>query len=74
VQSLLVTQSSFLKAKTEQLMEIIENNPYNPPFEKLSGDLKGLCSRRINIQYRLVYEILDDQKIVKIISLWSHYE
>jgi toxin YoeB len=66
--------ASNLKAKAEQLIKILHNDPYTPHFEKLSGDLKGLYSRRINIQHRLVYEILDDQKIVKIVSLRSHYE
>ena len=66
--------SSNLKAKTEQIIKSLQQNPYNPPFEKLTGDLKGLYSRRINIQHRLVYEILEDQKIVKIVGMWSHYE
>ena len=66
--------SSNLKAKAEQIIKTLQQNPYNPPFEKLTGDLKGLCSRRINIQHRLVYEILEDQKIVKIVGMWSHYE
>ncbi len=66
--------SSNLKAKAEQIIKTLQQNPYNPPFEKLTGDLKGLYSRRINIQHRLVYEILEDQKIVKIVGMWSHYE
>lgn len=66
--------ASNLKTKAEQLIKTLQNDPYSPPFEKLSGDLKGLYSRRINIQHRLVYEILENQKIVKIVSLWSHYE
>lgn len=67
-------KASNLKAKAEKLIKILEHNPYTPPFEKLTGDLNGLYSRRINIQHRLVYEILEDQKIVKIVSLWTHYE
>jgi toxin YoeB len=67
-------KASNLKAKAEKLIKILEQNPYAPPFEKLTGDLKDLYSRRINIQHRLVYEILEDQKIVKIVSLWTHYE
>ncbi len=66
--------SSNLKAKAEQIIKTLQQNPYNPPFEKLTGDLKGLLLRRINIQHRLVYEILEDQKIVKIVGMWSHYE
>ena len=66
--------SSNLKAKAEQIIKTLQQNPYNPPFEKLTGDLKGLLLRRINIQHRLVYEILEDQNIVKIVGMWSHYE
>lgn len=67
---------SGLKPQTERLLEILKNNPYQnpPPYEKLLGDLSGACSRRINIQHRLVYQILDDVKTVKIIRMWSHYE
>jgi Txe/YoeB family toxin of toxin-antitoxin system len=67
-------KASNLKAKAEKLIKVLQQNPYTPPFEKLTGDLKGLYSRRINIQHRLVYEILEEQKMVKIISLWTHYE
>lgn len=65
-----------LKPKAERLLEILELNPYQnpPPFEKLVGDLAGACSRRINIQHRLVYQVLEDVKTVKIIRLWTHYE
>ncbi len=66
--------ASNLKTKTEELIKILQDNPYSPPLEKLSGDLKGLYSRRINIQHRLVYEVLAEPKIVKILSFWSHYE
>jgi len=67
-------KASNLKTKTEELIKTLQDNPYSPPLEKLSGDLKGLYSRRINIQHRLVYEILVEPKIVKIVSFWSHYE
>jgi Txe/YoeB family toxin of toxin-antitoxin system len=69
-------KASGLKPKAERLLEILELNPYQnpPPFEKLVGDLVGACSRRINIQHRLVYQVLEDVKMVKIIRLWTHYE
>ncbi len=65
-----------LRPKAEKLIEILRENPYqtSPPFEKLLGDLFGAFSRRINIQHRLVYQILDDEKVVKIIRMWTHYE
>ncbi len=65
-----------LKPQAEQLLKILRKNPYQspPPFEKLLGDLSGACSRRISIQHRLVYQILDDIKTVKIIRMWTHYE
>ncbi len=69
-------KASGLKPKAERLLEILQLNPYQnpPPFEKLVGDLAGACSRRINIQHRLVYQVLEDVKTVKIIRLWTHYE
>jgi Txe/YoeB family toxin of toxin-antitoxin system len=65
-----------LRSKAEQLIEILCENPYQtpPPFQKLLGELSGTFSRRINIQHRLVYQILDDKKIVKVIRMWTHYE
>lgn len=65
-----------LKLKAERLLDILKTNPYQspPPFEKLVGDLCGACSRRINIQQRLVYQVLDEIKTVKIIRMWTHYE
>lgn len=65
-----------LASKAQKLVEIVKVNPYQtpPPYEKLTGDLKGMCSRRINIQHRFVYEVLEDQHIVKIIRMWKHYE
>jgi len=67
---------SGLKPKAERLLEILKTNPYQtpPPYEKLVGDLAGACSRRINIQHRLVYQVLDDIKTVKVIRMWTHYE
>lgn len=58
------------------LIDLLRENPYQtpPPFEKLQGDLSGTCSRRINIKHRLVYEVLEEEKTVKIISMWTHYE
>jgi len=68
--------SSGLKPKAEELLALIAEDPYRkpPPFEKLVGDLEGACSRRINIQHRLVYQVLEDEKVVKVLRLWSHYE
>ena len=65
-----------LRSKAEKLIAILRENPYTtpPPFEKLLGDLSGAFSRRINIQHRLVYQILDDEKVVKVIRMWTHYE
>jgi Txe/YoeB family toxin of toxin-antitoxin system len=68
--------SSGLKQKAQELLSILSENPYQnpPPFEKLVGDLAGAYSRRINIQHRLVYQIFNDQKMVKVIRMWTHYE
>ncbi len=65
-----------LKPKTEELLAILEQNPYeNPPsYEKLKGDLQGAYSRRINIKHRLVYEVLEKERIVTVLSMWAHYE
>jgi Txe/YoeB family toxin of toxin-antitoxin system len=65
-----------LRSRTKRLLNILRENPYQtpPPFEKLVGDLAGAYSRRINIQHRLVYEILDKDKVVKVIRMWTHYE
>ena len=65
-----------LRPQAEKLLEILAADPYQSPplFEKLVGDLAGACSRRINIQHRLVYQILDDIHSVKVIRMWSHYE
>ena len=68
--------SSGLKTKAQTLLAILEKDPLQnpPPFEKLVGDLNGAYSRRINIQHRLVYQILEAEKAVKILRLWTHYE
>lgn len=68
--------SSGLKNKAQELLLIIESNPYQnpPPYEKLVGDLSGAYSRRINIQHRLVYQVLEEEKAIKILRLWTHYE
>ena len=68
--------ASGLKSKAEEIIEILKQNPYQTPpsYEKLLGDLSGACSRRLNIQHRVVYQILNDEKIVKVIRMWTHYE
>ena len=62
--------------KTKILIDLIKENPYQnpPPYEKLVGDLEDAYSRRINIQHRLVYQIYEKEKIIKILSIWTHYE
>ena len=64
-----------LAAKAKELLEIVRLDPFAnpPPFEALVGDLKGAYSRRINIQHRMVYQVLDEEKIVKVLRLWTHY-
>ena len=68
--------SSGLKNKAQELLQIISKNPYQnpPPYEKLVGDLSGALSRRINIQHRLVYQVHEQEKSIKILRLWTHYE
>jgi len=68
--------SSGLKPKAQELLALIAEDPYRkpPPFEKLIGDLAGAYSRRINIQHRLVYQVLEDERVVKVLRLWSRYE
>jgi toxin YoeB len=67
---------SGLKPKAEALLDILQRDPFQspPPFEKLVGDLTGACSRRINIHHRLVYQILQRERVVKVIRMWTHYE
>lgn len=69
-------KASDLKAHAENLLRIIEQDPLQSPpaFERLVGDLAGAYSRRINIQHRLVYQVLEDDKVVKVIRMWTHYE
>ena len=68
--------SSGLKLKAKEIIEILKENPYQtpPPYEKLIGDLSGAYSRRLNIQHRIVYQIIDADKIVKVLRMWTHYE
>jgi len=68
--------SSNLKSKAKELLNILKNDPFQKPpaFEKLVGDLSGLFSRRINIQHRLVYEVFEEEQVVKVLSMWTHYE
>ena len=65
-----------LRPKAEELLELLARNPFQnpPPFEKLIGDLKGAYSRRINIQHRLVYQVLEQEQVVKILRMWTRYE
>ena len=68
--------SSNLQDKAQMLLDVIQANPFQnpPPYEKLVGDLEGAYSRRINIQHRLVYEVIDSENTVKILRMWTHYE
>lgn len=68
--------SSGLKDKAQALLNIVAENPFQnpPPYEKLVGDLAGAYSRRINIQHRLVYEVLQSEHVVKVLRMWTHYE
>ena len=68
--------SSGLKPKAEKLLELLAKDPLQkpPPFEKLVGDLAGAYSRRINIQHRLVYQVIEERRIVKVLRMWTHYE
>jgi len=63
-----------LEGNIKLLLEIIKHNPFEPPYEKLSGNLKGYYSRRINIKHRLVYAVNEENRIVRVVSVWSHYE
>lgn len=65
-----------LKAKAQELLEVLERDPFQnpPPFEKLVGDLDGACSRRINIQHRLVYEVFGKERTVRVLRMWTRYE
>ena len=68
--------ASGLKSRAEELLAILAEDPFRkpPPFEKLVGDLAGAYSRRINIQHQLVYQVMEEERVVKVLRLWSHYE
>jgi toxin YoeB len=68
--------ASGLRQKAEEIIQVLRENPFQapPPFEKLVGDLTGAYLKRINIQHRLVYQVIDDERVVKILRLWTHYE
>ncbi|MBV1877173.1 MAG: Txe/YoeB family addiction module toxin [Pseudomonadales bacterium] len=68
--------STGLKQKAQSLLKVLENNPFQspPPYEKLVGDLSGAYSRRINIQHRLVYQVMEAEREVKVLRLWTHYD
>ena len=68
--------ASNLRPKVEELLALLREDPFQspPPYERLLGDLRGACSRRSNIQQRLVYQVLEEERIVKVIRLWTHYE
>ncbi len=68
--------ASKLKTKAKAILDIIEKDPYQnpPPYEKLIGDLAGAYSRRVNIQHRVVYQVYENERVVKVLRLWSHYE
>ena len=68
--------SAGLKAKAQELLDVVAEDPFRtpPPFEKLVGDLRGAYSRRINIQHRLVYQVLVEERVVKVLRMWTHYD
>ena len=72
----LASASPSLKVKAKELLDLLAADPYQqpPPYEALVGDLRGACSRRINIQHRLVYQVLEQEQVVKALRLWSHYD
>ena len=69
-------KSAGLDEKVKRLIEVIKENPFKnpPPYEKLVGDLQGAYSRRINVQHRLIYQVLEESETIKILSIWTHYE
>jgi Txe/YoeB family toxin of toxin-antitoxin system len=67
-------KSANLEANVRELLEVLKSNPYQPPYEKLAGNLTGYYSRRINIKHRLVYSVNDETKTIRVVSVWSHYE
>lgn len=68
--------ASGLRTNVERLLQVLREDPWRnpPPFEKLIGDLTGACSRRINIQHRLVYQVLERERVVKVLRMWTRYE
>lgn len=76
VKQIQLLKSAKLDTKTKKLIDLISENPFQnpPPYEKLLGDMSELYSRRINIQHRLVYQVYEQEKTVKIVSMWTHYE
>ncbi|PID78408.1 MAG: Txe/YoeB family addiction module toxin [Deltaproteobacteria bacterium] len=68
--------TSGLKSKANEIIDILKVNPYQtpPPYEKLIGDLSGAYSRRINIQHRIVYQVINTDKVMKVLHMWTHYE
>ena len=72
----LASASPALKQKAQALLDLLAADPYQqpPPYEALVGDLRGACSRRINIQHRLVYQVVEDIRVVKVLRMWSHYD
>lgn len=67
-------RSANLEANLNSVLALLKQNPYEPPYEKLSGNLQGYYSRRINIKHRLVYAVDDTAQIIRVVSVWSHYE
>jgi Txe/YoeB family toxin of toxin-antitoxin system len=65
---------SGMRPKAQRLLDALAKNPFAPPFEKSVGDLAGACSRRINIQHRLVYQVLEKERVVKVLRMWTHDE
>lgn len=76
VKQIPLLKSANLKEKALKLIELISYNPFQnpPPYEKLTGDMSGLYSRRLNIKHRLVYQVYEEEKAIKIVSMWSHYD
>jgi len=71
--AILIKQAG-LESKARLLIELISENPFQPPYERLVGNLDGFFSRRINYQHRLVYEVMEEEKIIKILRMWNHYD
>lgn len=67
-------KSANLSSQAKKLLETLQQNPFEPPYEKLTGDLKGYYFRRINIKHRMVYQIFESGKVVKVVRMWSHFE